>query len=195
MIPKIRTVFGAALTLVLALSGAAYSQFPPDFPPEERGRERIGSDGRTYTDPRYKFSIRLPAPDWKVYQSDPSDVMPNPTLGIGNPGGKLILVVEVKTLPGSLERLKEAGEAYAKKNQQSMGRSVLLHPNGLNCWELEDQTPMTHKGEHLVIRNLGRICDLDPLHKISVSVRLPTDWWKANEQAIGEMIESLRILR
>jgi hypothetical protein len=192
MTPKIRTLAGAALLLYLSLSGAVYSQFPPDLPSQERGRERIGSDGRTYTDPQYKYSIRLPAPDWKVYQTDEA---PNPTLGIGDPGGKLILVVEVKILPGPLERLKETAEAYAKKNQDSMTRSILIHPNGLNCWELENQTPLTHKGEHIVIRNLGRICDLDPLHKLSVSVRLPMDWWKAKEQAIGEMIDSLRVLR
>jgi hypothetical protein len=189
---KLCAVVGTVFPLSIALLGTASAQNPPNRPPTpERGRELIGPDGRTYTDKQNRFSIRLPAPNWKVYREEE----PNPSLSIGDPSGQQqILLLQVKLLPGPIEKLKEAGEDYSKKQSQPFQRSVLLHPNGMNCWEFESEEENGPPESKALWHALGRICDLDALRKITVGAQLPVDQWKAEEKNIREMIESFRIL-
>jgi hypothetical protein len=63
-------------------------------------------------DHQNKYSIRLPAPAWKVYR----DVdFPEPSLAIANPNWEQRLEVHVRALPIALEMVKQLGEAEAKK--------------------------------------------------------------------------------
>jgi hypothetical protein len=186
-IPQFRSVL-LVFSLPVVLLGAVGALAQNPGHPPERGRELIGADGRTLTDKENKFSIRLPAASWKVYRDvDPG---PEPFLNIANPDWQLRVEVRVKTMPLPLESLKTVMESETKKKGGTLQRSVLSKQNGAKCWDLESEEKVSSGGS---LHALGRICDVDQIHKITALVQLPPAQWAAEEKALRETIESLRI--
>jgi hypothetical protein len=157
-------------------------------PPPERGRELIGSDGLTLTDQQNKFSVRLPAPDWKVYRETEGPFF----LNIANPAGELRMEILIKTYPIPLDMLKMTMDGEAKKEGvTTVQRSTIAERNGAKCWDFEgEEKPASGDVQHF----LARMCDIDSGHKVSAGVRLPVAQWTAEEKVLRDLVESVRVV-
>jgi hypothetical protein len=187
---------GTVLPLSLALLGAtaALAQKPdhPQSHPPEVGRELIGADGRTLTDKQNKFSIRLPAADWKVFRDvDPG---PEPFLNIANPDWELRLELRVKALPLPLDTFKQYADSGAKTQGGKVLRSAIAVRDGMRCLELEGEQTDPPPAPQTLQHYLGRVCDLDAGHKLTLGINIPAAQWPAEEKTLREMAESLRII-
>jgi len=171
-------------TMAAAAPGAPAAK---PSPPPESGRELLGADGLTLTDQQNKFSVRLPAADWKVYRANEAPFF----LNIANPAGELRMEILIKPYPMPLESIRTMMDAEAKKQGTTVQRSTIAERNGAKCWDLEGEEKAPPIGvEHF----LGRICDIDSGHKVSAGVRLPVAQWPAEEKVLRELVESLRVV-
>jgi hypothetical protein len=186
-------VFGILLflsipTIVTAATAAPGVPAAKHAPPPESGRELIGADGLTLTDPQNKFSIRLPAPNWKVYRE--TELGPF-FLNIANPAGELRVEIQIKTYPIPLDMLQMTLEREFKKKGATVQRSTLAERNGAKCWDFEGEDKQAPGG---VQHFLSRMCEIDSGHKVSAGVALPVAQWTAEEKVLRELIESVRVV-
>jgi hypothetical protein len=189
----LHAAFGILLFLSIPITATAAPAAPgapatKPTPPPERGRELIGADGLTLTDKQNKFSVRLPAADWKVYRE--TELGPF-FLNIANPAGELRVEIQIKTYPIPLDMLQMTLEREFKKRGATVQRSTLAERNGAKCWDFEGEDQQAPGG---VQHFLSRMCEIDSGHKVSAGVALPVAQWTAEEKVLRELVESVRVV-
>ena len=182
----------ASIFLLLASGAAARA----DRIVGEKGRELLGPDGRTLIDKQDRFSIVLPAPDWKVHLSRwEGTAMDAPfTLLIANPAGdsRVRIIGKIFPVPLTLEVLRKTFESHPDPREKVL-RTQIVEADGTKCLEREWEFPVNDRVAH----HLARMCDQDLRHKFTVETWLgiPAEQWPAEEKVLRELVESFRVLR
>lgn len=179
-----------AFAVSVALLGAPPSERSPSLERPEQGRELIGPDGRTLTDKEYRYSVQLPAPDWKVYRRLELGIGgKEPTLEIFTPDQEYHVTVRARFVPGPIKKLKEFMENEAKKQGQPFQRSSLGVRKGVPYWEFEGESPSATGPDH----TYGRIYERDAVYKITAGVQLSLARWQKDQKILREMIDNVRV--